>query len=531
MDRARRFLAAAAFIAGVLPAGTAMAQKHGGIFKVIQFDNPPSASIHEEATVGVVVPFMAIYNNLVIYDQHVAQNSLDSIRPELAESWSWNEERTRLTFKLRSGVKWHDGKPFTAKDVQCTWDMLSGKSEARKLRKNPRGAWWGNVDKVVADNDLTATFHLTRPQPAFLALLASGYTPVYPCHVPPNDMRTNPVGTGPFKFVEFRPNDSVKLTKNPDYFKKGLPYLDGIEYKVIPNRSTRMLAFIAGEFDMTFPTDVSVPLLKEIRSQAPKAQCTNRLTNVSTNVIINRDAPPFDNPDLRRALALTLDRDAFNDILHEGQAAISGTMLPPPSGVWGLPPEQLKEVLGYGDVKKNRAEAREIMKKLGYGPDKRMEIKLSTRNIATFRDPAVIFIDQLKEIYIDATLDVIDTSVYYNKVFKKDYTVGINQTGSAVDDPDQHFYENYACGSLRNYTAYCNKELEALFETQSRELDTDKRRRLVWEIDRKLQEDVARPIIVQSVGAGCWQPYVKNITLMANSIYNGWRFEDVWMDK
>ena len=520
-----------ALLALAVPADVALAQKSGGILRVIQFDNPPSPSIHEEATVGVVVPFMAVYSNLVLYDQNVAQNSMESIRPELAESWEWNAEKTQLSFKLRQGVKWHDGKPFTAKDVKCTWDMLTGVSEQQKLRKNPRGAWWSNIDKVTADGDFSATFHLKRPQPALLALLASGYTPVYSCHVSPTDMRSKPIGTGPFKFVEFRPNDSVKLTKNTEYWKPGQPYLDGIEYKVIPNRSTRMLAFIAGEFDMTFPTDVSVPLLKEIKSQAPHAQCTNRLTNVSTNLIINREAPPFDNAEFRRALALTIDRHAFNEILHEGEAAISGTMLPPPSGVWGLPPEQLKEVLGYGDVQKNRAEARQIMQKLGYGPNKRLDLKVSTRNIPTFRDPAVIFIDQLKEIYIDGTLDVIDTSVYYNKVFKKDYLIGINQTGSAVDDPDQHFYENYACGSLRNYTGYCNKELEALFDKQSAEGDMDKRRKLVWEIDKKLQEDVARPIILQSVGAGCWQPHVKNVTIMVNSIYNGWRFDNVWMEK
>ena len=188
-------------------------------------------------------------------------------------------------------------------------------------------------------------------------------------------------------------------------------------------------------------------------------------------------------------------------------------------------------MLGYGDVQKNREEARAIMRKFGYGPDKRMKLKVSTRNIPTFRDPAVIFLDQLKEIWIDAELDVIETSIYYNKVFRKEYSIGLNQTGSAVDDPDQHFYENYACGSLRNYTNYCNKEMEALFDQQSMETDFEKRRRLVWEIDRKLQEDVARPMIFHDLAAACWQPHVRNVTIHVNSIYNNWRFADVWMEK
>jgi peptide/nickel transport system substrate-binding protein len=510
--------------------GTVLAQKSGGIVKMVHFDNPPTASLLEGATVSVVVPFMPVFNNLALYDQHVPQNSIDSIRPELATAWSWNDEKTRLTFTLREGVKWHDGKPFTSRDVKCTWDLLMGKGE-QKLRANPREAWWSNVDRVETDGDFGAVFHLKRPQPALIAMIASGWSAVYPCHVPPAEMRSKPIGTGPFKIVEFRPNDSVTLTKNTDYWKPGLPYLDGIEYRIITNRSTRQLAFIAGEFDMTFPADITVPLLREINQQAPKAQCTMRPSNVSTNLLLNRDTPPFDNPDLRRAVALTIDRKAFIDILSEGRARIGGAMLPPPAGLWGLPPEQLQTLPGYGDVQKNREEARAIMRKLGYGPEKRMPIKVSTRTLQTFRDPAVIFLDQLKEIYIDAELDVIETSIYYAKVFRKDYLIAINQTGSAVDDPDQHFYENYACGSLRNYTNYCNKELETLFDRQSMEADPAKRRDLAWEIDRKLQEDIVRPIISHGDVAGCWQPHVKNVTLHVNSIYNNWRFEDLWLDR
>src|SRR5437899_12055888 len=117
-----------------------------------------------------------------MYKLDVPQASLRSIVPELATSWSWNEEGTELTFPLRHGVKWHDGKPFTAQDVKCTWDMLLGKS-ANALRLNPRKAWYRNLDEVTADGDDAVTFVLKRPQPAFLMLLASGMSPVYPCHI------------------------------------------------------------------------------------------------------------------------------------------------------------------------------------------------------------------------------------------------------------------------------------------------------------------------------------------------------------
>ncbi|MCB1742561.1 MAG: ABC transporter substrate-binding protein [Gammaproteobacteria bacterium] len=510
--------------------GPVLAQKSGGILKLYHRGTPPSGSIHEEATNSTTSPYKSVFNNLVMFDQHKPTNSIDTIVPDLAESWSWNDDKTQLTFKLRDGVQWHDGKPFSAKDVECTWNLILGNSKAR-LRKNPRKSWYKNLEKISV-NGSEATFHLKRPQPNFIMLLASGYSPVYPCHVPPKEMRTHPIGTGPFKFVELKQNEYVKFAKNENYWKEGLPYLDGHEWTIIKSRSTRVLAFIAGEFDMTFNVDITIPLLKDVQEQNPNAVCELRATNVSTNLIVNQDQPPFDNPQIRKAMVLTIDRSAFNDILGHGQYIIGGAMLPPPSGVWGMPPEVLKDVAGYNpDVEANRAESRKIMESLGYGPDNRLAVKVATRNIATYRDPAVILIDHLKEIYIDGELETVETSNWHAKVARKDYMVGLNLTGSGVDDPDANFYENYSCGSQRNYTGYCNKELERLFEQQSMETDVEKRKVLVWEIDKRLQEDAARPMIFHGRAATCWQPYVKNFTTMTNSLYNGWMFEDVWLDK
>jgi len=509
----------------------AMAQKSGGILKVYHRGTPPSGSIHEESTSSTISPFMAVFNNLIVYDQHVAKHNMASIRPDLATEWSWNGDKTKLTFKLRQGVKWHDGKNFTAKDVKCTWDLIQVKGKA-KLRKNPRKSWYGNLDRVTVDSEYQATFHLKRPQPAFPALLASGYSPIYPCHVSPKQMRTAPVGTGPYKFVSLKQNESVKFTKNPDYWKEGRPYLDGIEWTIIKSRSTRVLAFIAGKFDMTWNVDVTIPLLKEVNAQAPEAVCELRTTNNTLNIIVNRDSPPFDNPDIRHALMLAIDRSAFIEILTDGQAIKSGAMLPPPNGVWGMPPEELKTISGYNpDTEANREKARSIMREFGYGPDNMLELKVSTRNIAVYRDPAVILIDHLKQIYINATLETVETGSWHSKIVRRDYQVGMNITGLGVDDPDAQFFENYACTSERNYTGYCNPEIEKLFVAQSRLEDQEARLKMVWQIDRKLQEDGARPIIYNGKSATCWQPHVKNFTTMTNSIYNGWRMEDIWLDR
>jgi len=235
---------------------------------------------------------------------------------------------------------------------------------------------------------------------------------------------------------------------------------------------------------------------------------------------------------MRRALMLALDRKSFIDILAQGAGDVGAAMQPAPEGVWGMPADMLAKLPGYGaDIEKNRGEARRIMEKLGYGPDKRLAVKVSERNIPIFRDPAVILIDQLKEIYVDGELDAVDTANWFPKVYRKDYKLGLNLTGIGTDDPDAQFYENYACGSQRKYTGYCNPELQKMFDEQSAEADQQKRKRLVWEIDRRLQEDQARPIVYHLRFATCWQPRLKGLKIMVNSVFNGWRFEDVWLDQ
>jgi peptide/nickel transport system substrate-binding protein len=505
--------------------------KHGGILHLFHRDSPGSPSILEESSNSVNTPFMAVFNNLVIYDQDIPRNSVDTIRPDLASSWAWNADKTELTFKLHEGVKWHDGKPFTAADVKCTWDLLQGKGAAQ-LRINPRDGWYHNLKEVVTNGDYEVTFRLARPQPAMLALIASGYSVIYPCHVPPAQMRQHPIGTGPFKFVDFKRNESIKLTRNTDYWKPGLPYLDGVEFQIITNSSTAMLAFSTGQLDMTFPTEITPPLLKAYKATAPNAVCKLVSTNCATNLLMNREKPPFDEPDIRRAVALALDRKSFIDIISDGQGVVGAAMQPAPDGIWGMPDDMLRQLPGYDpDVEKNRAEARKLMEKHGYSASNPLRLKVSARNVSQHRDAGVILVDQLKSIYIDAEFETVETANWFPKIERKDYVIGPNVTCGAIDDPDQNFYENYSCGAMRNFSRYCNKELETLFDKQSQETDIEKRRRLVWEIDRRLQQDIARPIVFHTKTATCWQPYVKGYTPMVNSIYNSPRFETVWLDK
>ena len=525
----RRLMASLALLAVFGTAGAAHAQKPGGVLRMFSPDSPASMSILEESTAFAQRPMMAVFNNLVIYDQHIKQNSPQSIVSDLATGWSWNEDGTELTIPLHQGVKWHDGKPFTARDVKCTWDLLQGKA-SDQLRVNPRKSWYRNLEEVTTNGEYEVTFRLKRPQPAFLVLLASGFSPIYPCHIPAREMRQHPIGTGPFRFVEFKPNEDIKVTKNLNYWRPGRPYLDGIEFTIIKNLSTAILAYVAGKFDMTFPYSVTAPLVKDLQNQMSDASCEMSSLGLSRTLLINREKPPFDNPELRRAMALSLERKAFIDIITAGQGDIGGIMQPPPEGLWGTPPELLKTLPGYGDdVQQNRAQARAIMAKLGYGPDHRLSIKTSVRDLPYLRDPAVLLNDQLKEVYIDGELDVIDTTKWFPRVMRHDYTVALAPLG--VGDPDQTLYNVYGCGGDLNYNGYCNAEVDRLIDRQSAEADLEKRKALVWQIEKILAEDGARPIIFFDRRATCWQPQVKGLTIMINSTFNGARMEDVWLDR
>ena len=196
-----------------------------------------------------------------------------------------------------------------------------------------------------------------------------------------------------------------------------------------------------------------------------------------------------------------------------------------------MPPDMLKDLPGYGsDVKANRQQGRALMEKLGYGPGKRLKVKLTTRDLSFYRDPSVILLDQLKEVHIDSELEPVETGAYFPKIRRKDYTVGLNLQTSGPD-PDPIFDNFYGCGSSLNWDGYCNPEVDKMIEQQSRETDEQRRRQQVWALERKLAEDAGRPIIFYANNASCWRPTVKGLTLMVNSVFNSYRFEDIWLDK
>ena len=308
-----------------MSASPAAAQKKGGTLRLYHNDNPPSTSLLEESTIASVTPFAAIFNNLVVFDPAKLHESLDTVIPDLAESWSWDATNTRLTFKLRQGVKWHDGQPFTAKDVQCTWRMLIGKGDDAGLPPQPAQGLVleaaGRLDQRRLRGDLRAERAAAEPAGAARERLLAGLS--LPCAAAGDAHQADRHRAVQAGRVQAR-RHSIRLVRNPDYFKKDRPYLDEITFRIIDNRATRMLAFSTGEFDITFPSDVTIPLMKDIKARAPNAICETIPTGTQINLMVNRVNPPFDNPDIRNAMSLALDRKPFNTILMEGQALIGG---------------------------------------------------------------------------------------------------------------------------------------------------------------------------------------------------------------
>src|SRR5207302_590366 len=218
-------LLAASLIVGLTLPAPAQAPKYGGVLTVHPLTAPPSLSPHEESTIATVQQVSACYSNLVYFDPPKRQESLETVIPELAEKWSWQDNYRNLVFLLRRDVRWHDGKPFTSRDVKHTFDMVREAPGAEgKLRLNPRKDWYANVDAIEAPDPYTVVFRLRRPQPSLLIMLASGCSPIYAAHVPPAQYRTGCVGTGPFKLKEWRHGEYIDYVKNPDYFVKGRPY-------------------------------------------------------------------------------------------------------------------------------------------------------------------------------------------------------------------------------------------------------------------------------------------------------------------
>ncbi|HXH82920.1 MAG TPA: ABC transporter substrate-binding protein [Candidatus Tectomicrobia bacterium] len=524
-------LAAVLVLLIVVAPGTAQTPKHGGVLVTSPFTAPPSLSPHEESTISTVQAASPCFNNLLYFDPAKKQESADTLIPELAEKWEWQDGYRTLRFSLRRDVKWHDGKPFTAQDVKYTFDMVRGAPDAKARPKvNPRKLWYENIEAIEAPDAATVVFRLKRPQPSLLLMLASGYSPVYPAHVPLAEFRSRCIGTGPFKLKEHKPGEYLEYVRNPDYFIKGRPYLDGIKLVIIRDRSTQIAALQSGQLDVG-GSGWNKTNAENAKRGAPQLHVVEADSNVNDNVLVNFKRAPFTDVRVRRAINLALDRKAYLIGPRQGAAVFGGALLPRPAGVWGLPEAEVAKLPGMGDPVQQKAESRKLLAEAGFGPGNPLRFKVSTRAAAIYVDTASWMVDQLQQVGIEATLEQIETGVWHPKMTRLEYEVALNLTGCGIDDPDAQLFENYRCGSQRNFSGYCSEEIDRLMVEQSQTIDRAKRMAIVHEIDRKLQADGARPILGWGKQYAVYWPHVKGWAVHENSIYNVSRRQDVWLDR
>ena len=505
--------------------------KRGGILNTVLIEDPPGLIIHESATVSNVWPMSPCYSNLVFFDPLKGQESVDTIIPELAERWSWQDNYKNLVFFLRRNVKWHDGKPFTSADVKYTFDVAREAPEApARLRLSARKEWWSSVASIEAPEPYTVVFHLKRPQPSLLLMLASGYSPVLPAHVPLNELRQKCVGTGPFRQKEWLRGQMVELERNPDYFVPDRPHLDGIRYTIIRERGTRLAALQAGRLDAFVPLEMTKAMADTAKSVTPALVIAEIGQNGSDNVLLNHKRPPFDNPLVRKAVNFALDRRAYVKSVRQDGAVIGAALMPRPMGFWGLADADLRTMAGYRDPARDKAEARRLLAEAGYGPGKPLRLEMVTRTSPIYVDLASFAVDQLRLVGVEATVKQLDTSAWFPALARREFQIAANLTAGGFDDPDAYLVENYKCGSSRNYTDYCNEATDRQIEAQSQELDRAKRLKMVGDIQRTLEAEVARPMLGWRKEYFAQYPYVKNL-VPHNALYNYGRMQEVWLDK
>ena len=536
MPRPRLLALGLAFVSALLVGLGAPAEsqtpRKGGVLQTLLIEDPPGLLAHESATVSNVWPMSPCYSNLVLFHPLKPLESADTVIPELAERWSWQDNYRNLVFFLRKNVKWHDGKPLTSRDVKYTFDVAREAPEAPvKFRLSARKEWWANVEAIEAPETHTVVFRLKRPQPSLLLMLASGYSPIYPAHVPLGELRQKCMGTGPFRFKEWQRGQSVELERNPDYFIPDRPYLDGIRYTVITERGTRLAALQAGRLDAFVPLEMTRDMAEAAKKSAPSLIITEVGQNGSDNVVLNHKRPPFDNPAVRRAVSLAMDRHGYVQSVRHGGAVVGAGLMPKPLGFWGLSDPDLKTLPGYRNSATDKAEARRLLAGAGFGPGgKPLRVELATRTLSIYLDVASFVADQLHQVGIESTVKQMDSAAWFPALARRDFQIAANLTAGGFDDPDAYFVENYKCGSSRNYTDYCNEETDRLIDQQSQELDRTKRLRLVLDIQKRLEADVARPMLGWRKEYFAHYPHVKNL-VPHNALYNYGRMQDVWLDR
>lgn len=465
--------------------------RHGGTLVFAVGSEPASLDGHREDSFATIHPFAPFYSLLV----KVNQDRPAEIVGDLAETWTIARDGLTYTFKLRDGVRFHDGTPLTARDVKATYDrIIAPPAGVVSLRQ----ASYAVVDKVETPDGRTVVFRLKRPAPAFVSMLAFPFNFVYKAEILAKDPRwheKNVMGSGPFKLVEYVHGSHVVGKKNDEYFLKGQPYLDGFRAVFIKDTGARVAAIRGGRAHIEFrgfPPSVRDDLVRALGDKIIVQESPWLCTQY---VAANHERKPFDDPRVRRALTLALDRWEASRTLSRIALvkAVGGLMMP--GSPYAMPEPELVKVAGYGkDIEASRKEARRLLREAGVPEGFAFTFK--NRNLPMpFETVGVFLIDQWRKIGLDVKQLVLETPVYFADLRAGNYETSIDFQCGSIDEPDlelSKFISNDR--SPMNYARYKDPALDELFETQSRTPDVEARRKLIAQFERRVLDEQAHYI-------------------------------------
>jgi peptide/nickel transport system substrate-binding protein len=484
-------------LAGVLawPVSPAIGQqpKMGGelIFPVPS--EMPTYDGHREETFGLIHPIAPHYNTLLRVDP----TDPSGTKPvgDLAESWTVSKDGLLYTFKLRSGVKFHDGSVMTSKDVKASYDKIifppAGVGSSRKGQ-------YRAVEVVEAPDPSTVRFRLKWSESSFLLALASPWNFIYKADLLAKDIRwyeKNIMGTGPFTFVEHVKGSHWVGKKNPDYWDKGKPYLDGYRALFISSSSAQVAA-IRGErahiqfrgFSPAERDTLKTALGDKIAVQESPWDCI-------LMVAINHEKKPFDDKRVRRALTLALDR-------YEGSKALSRIAIVKevagiqvPGTPYATPQAELEKLAGYGkDINAARAEARKLLKEAGA---ENLSFTFKNRGIPMPYEPLGIWLlDQWSKIGLTVKQEVIEPAAYYTPLRAGDFQVAMDFQCGYIVEPDLDIYKFISTDkNPSNYARYTDRTLDDLYEKQAKAASPEERKALLRQFEKRLLEEEAHYIL------------------------------------
>jgi peptide/nickel transport system substrate-binding protein len=510
---------------GVTPAALAAEQpQHGGILQVALAGDPPSLDMHQESTFLVQIPIAPVYNNLIEFDPHNYPN----IVGDLAKSWTVSDDHLTYTFTLHEGVKFHDGSELTSADVKASYDRIVSPPEGVV---SPRRSYYEVVKSIEAPARYTVVFRLHHPSPSFLSMVANPYNWILAKKYLDQDVgyfKAQAVGTGPFKLKNYVRGSRIELERNPDYWKKGLPYLDGITYFIIKDTSARATAIRSGRADVEFrglpPSDVD----------AMKAQMGDRLVVTYPRALfnwgvgINVDKKPFDDERVRKAMTLAIDRYDMAKTLAPltGLETVGGLLHP--DTPWALSGEELQALPGYGrDHEANLREAKRLLAEVGY-PDG-FQTVLTNRNVKLpYIDLGVYLISSWKKIGVEAEHKVEESATWSKTRLTRDFELLLDPYGSTmIGDPDELMVK-FNGGSSTNFGRFSEPLANALFQQQKIESNAQKRVALVKDMQKRVLEKAWWIPTLWWTRAEARSARIRNYEPLPGHHQNR-RLEDVWL--